>query len=107
MKISEFLKRLGIDTEEEIVDDKPKQVEPKQVEQKVEPKVEQKQDERDLLIETLKQEVARYKETIVSKDEIINQNNEQISALKELGTINSPINEQEPTLQELIERGEF
>ena len=44
MKISEFLKRLGIDTEEEIVDDKPKQVEPKQVEQKVEPKVEQKQD---------------------------------------------------------------
>ena len=44
---------------------------------------------------------------LAQKDAIITQNNEQISALKELTSVDNPVNNQELSIEELIERGEF
>ena len=63
--------------------------------------------------ETKKPEVdprdARIKELtdlLAQKDAIITQNNEQISALKDLTSVNNPI-ETELSLEEIIQKGEF
>lgn len=52
---------------------------------------------------------ARIKELtdlLAQKDAIISQNNEQISALKDLTSVNNPI-ETELSLEEIIQKGEF
>ena len=71
--------------------------------EEVKPKEEEpKLDSKDLLIKSLQEEILGYKATISSKDEIINQNNEQIIALKEMTSVNNPINNDELSLEELI-----
>ena len=103
MKLSDFLKKLGVDVEEEIEDDKEETTPNPKEETK--PK-EEELDSRDVLIKSLQDEISKYKTTISSKDEIINQNNEQIKALKEMQSVNNPIEEQ-LTLQEIIAKGDF
>ena len=52
---------------------------------------------------------ARIKELtdlLAQKDSIISQNNEQINALKDLTSVNNPI-ENELSLEEIIQKGEF
>lgn len=84
-----------------IDDEEPKQEEVKEEEpKKEEPREERKLDEKDILIQMLKEQIA-------TKDEIINQNTVQIKELKEQATIDNPQVEQEYTLTEIIERGEF
>ena len=73
----------------------------------------------DSVVETPKEEIktpevdprdVRIKELtdlLAQKDAIITQNNEQISALKELTSVDNPVNNQELSIEELIERGEF
>ena len=77
--------------------------------------------ETDSVVETPKEETkkeikteidprdARIKELtdlLAQKDAIITQNNEQISALKDLTSVNNPI-ETELSLEEIIQKGEF
>ena len=53
---------------------------------------------------------ARIKELtdlLAQKDAIITQNTEQINALKDLTSVNNPINQTELSLEELIQKGEF
>ena len=105
MKVSELLKKLGIDVNEKIEDDnEEKTPNPKEEETNPKPKEEPKKElsENDLLIKSLRDEIEQYKATISSKDEIINQNNEQIKALKDLTSTNSPITDEIESLEQYI-----
>ena len=105
MKVSELLKKLGIDVNDKIEDDnEEKTPNPKEEETNPQPKEEPKKElsENDLLIKSLRDEIEQYKATLSSKDEIINQNNEQIKALKELTSVDNPLDNGEMTIEQYI-----
>ena len=51
--------------------------------------------------------IKELEELLAQKDSIISQNSEQINALKELTSVDAPVNQPELSLEEIISRGEF
>ena len=90
-----------IDSNKEVTED----AKDSKVDSVEEPKVEDKDvasavDPRDKRIKELE-------ELLVQKDAIITQNSEQINALKELTSVDAPIDNNNLSIEELIEKGEF
>ena len=80
---------------EKVVADTPKVETKEEVKEEVKTEV----DPRDVRIKELT-------DLLAQKDAIITQNNEQINALKDLTSVNNPVNN-ELSLEELIQKGEF
>ena len=51
--------------------------------------------------------IKELEELLAQKDTIISQNSEQINALKELTSVDAPVDQQNLSLEEIIMRGEF
>ena len=79
----------SVDTPE--TKEEPKKEEVKEIKTEIDP--------RDMRIKELT-------DLLAQKDAIITQNNEQINALKDLTSVNNPVNN-ELSLEELIQKGEF
>ena len=70
-------------------------------------KEEPKKEEKPAEVDNRDSRIKELEELIRQKDSIIAQNSEQIQALKELTSVDNPVNQPEMTLEEIILKGEF
>ena len=90
-----------IDSNKEVTED----AKDSKVDSVEEPKVEEKDDAP--AVDPRDKRIKELEELLAQKDSIISQNSEQINALKELTSVDAPIDHQDLSIEELIEKGEF
>ena len=93
-----------IDSNKEVTEDA-KDSKVDSVETPKEVKVEDKPDVTE--VDPRDKRIKELEELLAQKDSIISQNSEQINALKELTSVDAPVDNNNYSLEELIEKGEF